>query len=156
MGLEAIARGRVVVLGMGSDLRGDDGAGSLVARRLSERHPGRAFDGGASPENFTGPVGRARPDTVILVDAADFGGEPGEVRTIDPGEAASGLPGPHAVSLGTFAAALSEETGATVRVVAVQAVASGLGDAMSPEVVAAVERLVGELGELLLREESVW
>ena len=65
--LRAAAVGRIAVLGIGNDLRGDDGVGSLVARSLRERFPDAAFDGGQAPENQAGPLRRARPDTVVAI-----------------------------------------------------------------------------------------
>jgi len=148
--LREAAGGRVVVLGIGNDLRADDGAGSLVARSLRERFPDAAFDGGQAPENASGPVRRVRPDTVIVVDAADFGGAPGEVRVASATGAAAGLTlGTHALPIGTFMQALGEMTGAAVHLMAIQAVTTAFGAAMTPEVAVAVVEVTRELAEIL-------
>ena len=154
MNLDDIAEGRVVVLGIGNPLKGDDGAGPLLAGLLRERYPEVVFDGGSAPENLVGPVRRARPDSVLLVDAADFGGRPGEIRVTSAGGAVGGLPGTHAVPLGMFAKALAEELGASVHLIAVQAGTTHLGNPMSPAVAASVERLALEIGKILARRES--
>lgn len=125
-----------------------------MAERLRERFPDVVFDGGSAPENLVGPVRKARPDSVLLVDAADFGGEPGEIRVASAGGAAAGLPGTHAVSLGTFARALAEEVGAAVHLIAIQAGATRFGDPMSPAVAGSVERLIQEIGDLLAGKEN--
>ncbi|MBM3308025.1 MAG: hydrogenase maturation protease [Candidatus Eisenbacteria bacterium] len=148
--LRAAARGCVVVLGIGNDLRGDDGAGSLVARELGGRFPGLVFDGGQAPENLSGPLRRARPDAVIVVDAADFGAAPGEVRVVSAAEGAGGLTlGTHALPIGTFLAALAETTGAAIHLVAVQAATTEFGAAMTPAVAAAVGDVARELAAVL-------
>lgn len=150
MGLfDDLGHGKFVVLGVGNVLRGDDGAGSWVAAALEGRHPGLAFDGGQAPENYMGPVRRARPDTVILVDAADFGGSPGEVRVVTA-EEIDGLPlATHGPPLSVLMDAISESTGASPRLVAIQAESTAFGDDMCSDVAAAVERLVSELDDLL-------
>lgn len=86
---------RVAILGMGNELNGDDAAGVLVARALiknmSREKSRRDFsldhlyiaDVGPSPEAFTGPLRRFRPDMVILVDAAELGEQPGTVRWLE-------------------------------------------------------------------------
>ncbi len=147
--LREAATGRVVVLGMGNDLRADDGAGSLVAQSLRARFPGVVFDGGQAPESFAGPIRRARPDTIIVVDAADFGGAPGEVRVASPGDAEGLTLGTHALPIGTFMTALAEMTGAAVRLVAIQAEVTTFGAAVTPGVAAAVEEAVRELTTIL-------
>ncbi len=148
--LRDVAKGRVVVLGIGNDLRADDGAGALVARSLRERFPDAAFDGGQAPESYTGPIRRAGPDTVIVVDAADFGGAPGEVRVVSSSDGVGGLtPGTHALPIGTFMQALGEMTGAVVRLVAIQAEVVEFGVAMTPEVAAAAAAVARELATIL-------
>jgi hydrogenase 3 maturation protease len=147
--LRGAVRGRVVVLGIGNDLRADDGAGSILARSLGQRFPGAAFDGGQAPENVSGPVRRARPDTVIIVDAADFGGAPGETRFATPGGAGGLTLGTHALPIGTFMTALGEMTGAAVHLVAIQAATTEFGGAMTPDVAAAVGEVGRELAAIL-------
>lgn len=92
----------LAVVGIGSDLRGDDIAGLLVLRNLraaisklkniraeaSARI--RLFDGGTAPENLTGEIARFKPSHVLLVDAADLGLKPGAAKLIDP-EAVAGM-----------------------------------------------------------------
>jgi hydrogenase 3 maturation protease len=86
---------RVAVLGVGSELRGDDFAGVLVARELkeiAERKGGgklMAVIGASAPENVTGEIARFKPSHLVLVDAANLGLEPGEVRLI-PAEGIGG------------------------------------------------------------------
>ena len=65
--------GRVAVLCVGNSLRGDDGAGPALARRLHVGDPWRVFDAGVAPENWIGPICKFRPDVVMVIDAIDFG-----------------------------------------------------------------------------------
>ena len=92
---------RVVICGIGNDIRGDDAFGVLVAERLKELldNPNvLVLNCGEVPENCTGKIARFNPDLVVFVDAVDFGGEVGEYVIADPegtlGEAVSthGLP----------------------------------------------------------------
>jgi len=94
---EALAGARrLAVLGGGSELRGDDFAGVLVARKLAAWAK-RArvatlagFEGYAAPEHLTGAIARFEPDRVLLVDAAHLGTHPGEVRIL-PLESIAGV-----------------------------------------------------------------
>lgn len=146
-----IASGRVVVLGVGNVLKSDDAAGPAVAESLRVRFPDRVFDAGQAPENFSGPVRRAKPDTILLIDAADFGGEPGEIRVASGNDVGGLMLGTHAPPLSMLMRLLSDDTEADVYIVAIQAVSTALGDTMCPEVRRAVDELSDNLAALLER-----
>ncbi|HDZ35813.1 MAG TPA: hydrogenase 3 maturation endopeptidase HyCI [Thermococcus sp.] len=78
---------RVVICGIGNDVRGDDAFGVIVAERLTElvKNPNvLILNCGEIPESYTGKITKFEPDVVIFVDAVDFGGEHGEVVLADP------------------------------------------------------------------------
>ena len=81
--LKSHLKGKVVILGMGNTLRSDDGAGSILARRLKDKVPLEVFDVGMSPENYLEKIIKEKPDTIIVIDAADFGGLPGEFKILE-------------------------------------------------------------------------
>ncbi len=149
LNLDGLASGKVVVVGMGNTLRADDGAGSLVAERLRERYPDVVFDAAQAPENYVAPIRRADPDVVVLVDAADFGGSPGEVRAATADDVEGLMMGTHAAPLSMFMRVLKDETGADVMLLAVQAATTTLGGEMTREVADAVGKLLSQLEELL-------
>lgn len=82
---------RIAVLGIGSELRGDDAAGILVVKRI-EKYRGRVdrqrgirgFYGGTAPENITGEIKRFRPTHLIIIDSADTVGKAGAISLIEP------------------------------------------------------------------------
>ena len=147
--LDGLAGRKIVVVGIGNTLRADDGAGSLVAARLRERHPHVVFDAAQAPENYLAPIRRANPDVVVLVDAADFGGSPGEVRAATAEDVEGLMMGTHAAPLSMFMKVLGQETRADVRLVAIQAATTTLGEGLTREVADTVESLVSQLEKLL-------
>ena len=64
--VRAVAKGNVVIVGVGNALKADDAAGPVLAETLRKRFPDRVFDAGQVPENYLGPIRRARPDTILL------------------------------------------------------------------------------------------
>lgn len=93
---------RVAVLGVGSDLRGDDAAGMLVAQRMGkyesritnhERRKGllRVFYGSTAPENLTGEIRRFKPTHLIIVDTADIKQKPGTVLLLKGEDVSAGI-----------------------------------------------------------------
>ncbi|GGM59513.1 peptidase M52 [Thermopolyspora flexuosa] len=83
---------RVLVIGCGNLLRGDDGVGPILVRHLWERGipPGaQIVDGGTAGMDVAFRMRGAR--RVVLVDAARTGAEPGTVYRV-PGPAVAELP----------------------------------------------------------------
>lgn len=151
--LRGRAGGRVSLLGVGNPLRGDDGAGSALARRLRSRGVEAAHDGGAAPENYVERLASSRPDVVIVVDAARFGGRPGDVRLLTPGEIDGAALSTHDPSLKMFAGYLHERCACEVLVVGIEPSRTEMGSAMSPEVERALDMLERTLIALLGRRE---
>lgn len=74
-----------VLLAVGNGMMGDDGAGPLLAEMLARR-PATGWsviDGGSAPENYVHQVLALSPRRVVIVDAADMGLAPGEIRIVD-------------------------------------------------------------------------
>lgn len=78
--------GKVAIVGVGDHERADDGVGPLIARLLSDSGLESVIDSGASPELDTWRLRNLMPDTVLFIDAVDFGGSPGDVAILAPNE----------------------------------------------------------------------
>ncbi|MEM0360010.1 MAG: hydrogenase maturation protease [Candidatus Diapherotrites archaeon] len=77
-----------MLVGMGQELNGDDAVGCVIADNFSERD-WLSVNAGAALENFIGLIKRERPSLLVLVDAAEMGLSPGEIRRIDKAKANS-------------------------------------------------------------------
>ncbi|MBV4413685.1 hydrogenase maturation peptidase HycI [Enterobacteriaceae bacterium YMB-R22] len=75
-----------VLLCVGNSMMGDDGAGPLLAQMCQAQPRGEwvVIDGASAPENDIVAIRALRPDRLLIVDAADMGLSPGEMRVIDP------------------------------------------------------------------------
>ena len=81
---------RVAVLGVGSDLRGDDVAGILTARHIEKITKQKTsspdvqvFIGDTAPENLTGEIKKFQPTHLIIIDSADLDAEPGHIKVLN-------------------------------------------------------------------------
>ena len=139
----------VVVLGIGAELRGDDIAGVLVARGLSEANiPGiRALEGCSAPENFTGEVIAADPGVVLFVDAANLGLTPGECRLIEQDRIKGTSFSTHTLPLHLILSYLSQSIPAEFFVLGIQPKDTGVLVEPSEEILEAVRRTVDFLVE---------
>lgn len=144
---------RVAIVGVGHALRGDDAAGSVVARQLGgAAAPDRVLvvDGGCAPENHLGRIVRFRPDVVIFVDVAELGLPPGEVRWLSAEAIGETMTSTHTMSLALSARFLQHETNCAVFLLGIQPLSDGFEEGMSPPVAAAVDHVVDALRQELL------
>ena len=79
-----------VMLAVGNSMMGDDAAGPMLFD-LMDTNPVDgwiAVNGGSAPENVAHQVRALKPERLLIVDAADIGLNPGEIRIIDPDDIA--------------------------------------------------------------------
>lgn len=143
---------RLLVLGIGNESEGDDGAGIALARRLRRRWRSskrfRAIDVGLTPENSIAAVRRYDPSHILLVDAADMGLLPGSVRIIEK-ENVSGLTiSTHGLSLSLIADYFEKEIGAKVTLIGIQPLKVGPAKRVSEPVAESIDSLESILSEI--------
>ncbi|MDI6884705.1 MAG: hydrogenase maturation peptidase HycI [Hadesarchaea archaeon] len=135
---------RVAVIGVGSKMRGDDAAGIEVVRGLRGRlkSPNTLLiEGGVAPENFTSHIRRFKPSHVILIDATDFGAEPGEIVLAEP-EAIKGQSiSTHTMPLSILAGYIQEQMGAKIALLGIQPARAQMGAEMSEPVRDSIEKV---------------
>ncbi|MBC7187407.1 MAG: hydrogenase 3 maturation endopeptidase HyCI [Calditrichaeota bacterium] len=147
--LESLLKGRVVLLGVGSEWRGDDQAGSILARGLVRSARFCPIDCGDVPEAYTGPVKEFKPDRILIADAVDLGQEPGTIAILSADGLAQKRFDTHHASLRTLIDYLRAETGAEVVLIGIQPAGLGRGSGLAPAVQESVELLRALVNELL-------
>jgi len=140
--------GNVCLMGIGNRHLHDDGVGSYIAEGLQSCEEIDAIDTGLVPENFIETVARKHPDTILMIDATDFGGDPGEVRLIYPEKVAYSGVSTHAGSLRMLAEYLHERTHAQIALLAIQPVDTSDGEELSPSVYETARELMETLPEV--------
>jgi hydrogenase 3 maturation protease len=143
--IRELLKGRIVYMGMGNILRGDDGIGSKLVEELRKKGA-EVVDAGTVPENYVGPVKRLEPDTIVMIDAVHLGSEPGSVELLKRDEILenSGF-STHSLSPVLVMERLESETGASVFMLAIQPGTLKLGAPLSPP----VNRLLTTLPDFL-------
>ncbi|BAD86193.1 hydrogenase maturation protease HycI [Thermococcus kodakarensis KOD1] len=143
---------RIVICGIGNDVRGDDAFGVLVAERLKElvKTPDvLILNCGEMPESYVGKIAAFKPDLVVFVDAIHFGGEIGEFIIADPlktlGEAVS----THGLPLRIVASYIKEQTGSDIVLIGCQPGSTGLFEEPSELIKERAERLAELIAEIL-------
>ncbi|ASI98150.1 hydrogenase 3 maturation endopeptidase HyCI [Thermococcus celer] len=145
---------RVVVCGIGNDVRGDDAFGVLVAERLKElvKNPNvLVLNCGEVPESYTGKIAAFEPDLVVFVDAVDFGGEGGEIIVTDPEGTVGDAVSTHSLPLRVLVGYLKLRTGARFVLIGCQPAVMGLFQEPSERIVKRAEALARAMADSLSR-----
>ena len=136
--------GRVSIVCIGNELNGDDALGREVSIGLSGLDGIQVIWAHTAPENFTDEIAGYGPSRVILVDAADFGGHPGEIRLMGADILQQAHVSTHRAPL-RLLRGLFLRKGLELYLVGVQAANGGLGQPLSVEVSRAAKRIVDEV-----------
>jgi hydrogenase 3 maturation protease len=145
--LRSRLKGKVVIAGVGNSLRGDDGAGPRLIERLDSNTEKRRpktlflFNCREVPENYLGPISRVNPDTIVIIDSADFSLQPGEVKIIETGDIREGGLSTHNASLKLSLDFLKESTKADIFLLGIQPKSRKLGEGLSLPVEKALNNL---------------
>ncbi len=136
-----------LVITVGNELMGDDGAGPLLARllTLSPLQNWEVINGESVPENCLHLVRRMKPEVAVVVDAAEMGLAPGSIRLLTEDCIADQFfITTHNLPLTFFLQALKEAV-PRVYFIGIQPKGVAFGLPLSPEVRQAVETVYERL-----------
>ncbi|AKX95024.1 hydrogenase 3 maturation endopeptidase HyCI [Moorella thermoacetica] len=136
-----------LVITVGNELMGDDGAGPLLARLLEQKRiPGwEVINGGPAPENYLHQVRDLKPGAVVVVDACEMNLQAGSIRLISEKDiACEFFLTTHRLPLSFFISALKELV-PEVYFIGIQPAVVAFGLPVSPEVKQAVETVYQKL-----------
>ncbi len=147
---------RIAVLGIGSELRGDDIAGILAAQELEsstkqieKKIPFKVFLGYTAPENLSGEIRKFLPSHLIMIDTADMGEKPGEIRAFSPQDAGGMSFSTHKLPIKVMAEYLTRSIGCVVVVIGIQPKILDFGSPATKTVQKAANKAADVIKELL-------
>lgn len=141
--LKPESSGTLLVITVGNLLRFDDGVGPYIAEKANRPKTGIIIlDAGERPEDIVWKAIEVGPGRVVVIDAADFAGEPGEVCAI-PEELLPENPiSTHRFPLRVISRLVTEDTGARVDFICIQPERVGFGKGLSDTVRSSAEEIV--------------
>jgi hydrogenase 3 maturation protease len=147
---------RVAVLGVGSELRGDDIVGLLAAQQIEKNTKGKSvtpqikvFIGETAPENLTGEIKKFQPTHLIIIDAAELNKEPGHIEIMEPETIGGTSFCTHSLPLKVIVDYLLESFKFQAIIIGIQPKTLTFGAQATKEVVAAAKHLAETISKLL-------
>ena len=118
--LKDALKGKVTIIGIGNVMMGDDGFGSILADCLKDKVSAEVINTGPTPENHVKAIRDSRPDTILIMDAADFGGSAGDIKLLKKNDLPLYGFSTHNASLRLFFDFLEADTKASIYMLAAQ------------------------------------
>ncbi len=141
---------RIAVLGIGNDLRTDDGIGPIVVESLKIDYPDLMIENvGSVPEGFARPLAQFGAERVIMIDAADMRKPPGHIELVTKDRIGGISISTHSMPLSFLMMYLEQETGAETILIGIQPESIQFGEGLTPVIKLVAESLVDTLESLL-------
>jgi hydrogenase 3 maturation protease len=148
---------KLIILGIGNELREDDALGSLIIQNLINDFTNEYFqkrnilliDGGSAPENFTGLIKKENPSHLIIIDAVLMNQEPGTIKIINKDKISNFSISTHSMSLLSFIKYLELKINFKVILLGIQPKSLNLSQSLSPTVEKSIKKLQKNLISLI-------
>ncbi len=133
----------LLIITIGNSYRSDDGVGPYIARQINKyKKDFTILNAEDQPENIIDEATRLKPGKIVIIDAADFGGMPGEIRLIEKKDIPDTSLSTHSFSPNILAAIIEEDTGADVLFLGIQPESIRFGEGISKPVKEAAKRII--------------
>ncbi len=133
---------KTLIVGIGNLLKGDDAAGPIVCQKLRDAGvSAEIIDAGTAPENYIQAIIRRAPESLLVVDAIDFGASAGAIEVFRPEQLTSFIISTHSLSPHLFVDMVCREIEVDVYFIGIQPVQTQLGQAVSSQVSQAIQEL---------------
>ncbi len=143
-------KGHVLLIGAGNLLRGDDSAGPALVGLLEGKVGAALLDVGEMPHNHLGKILDVKADTIVFLDAANFGAPPGAVALLEAEDIATRSISTHQMPMDLFFHYIRQNSRADIFALGIQPAQTGFGEPMSPVVEESVQALARLLRGMLL------
>lgn len=147
---------KILILGIGNRMRGDDAIGCLVADALQDFTGLTVIDCGSAPENFIDKVVNYEPKRIIMVDACNFGAEPGKFQLFSERQIEKiyqNLISTHTLPLTLFVAMIKKQLDCEVQLLGIQPGNLEFGEGLSPKLEKAKKQIINYLKESIKDNE---
>ena len=146
--LRKLCGSKVLIVGIGNVLKGDDAVGPLFCQRAAGRLCVKVVDAGTVPENYIEYIKKCKCRNVLIVDAIDFEAPPGSVRIFTRDRIGFFAFSTHVLSPRLFADLIAADITGDLYFIGIQPAHTHFGQPVSAEVNHAIETVVAILSQL--------
>jgi len=147
---------RIAILGIGNDLRTDDGLGPYIVNTIEFDHPAVMIENvGSVPEGFARPLAEFGAERVIMIDAADMRKSPGHIELVTKDRIGGITISTHNMPLSFLMMYLEQETGGETILLGVQPKSIQFGEGLNPEIQEVAENIITSFEQLLKEHYEV-
>lgn len=141
---------KIAILGIGNELRTDDGLGLFIVENISIEAPSLLIENvGSVPEAFTRSLAEFGAERIIMIDAADMQKPPGYVQLVTKDRITGIALSTHSMPLSFLMMYLEQETGGHTILLGVQPQNIQFGEGMTPQIENVAKELISTLERLL-------
>ena len=146
---------KLIVLGVGNELKSDDGVGPFIINKLKEENIENNkrllfINAKTVPENFTGKIRKENPTHIIIVDACLMGCEPGEMKIVNRYDFANIGISTHSMSLSFFVRYLEKDNDFRITFVGIEPETMDWGEKPTPKVEKTAYEFIDTLKGIIL------
>ena len=131
-------------------MRQDDAVGPYIVEILKKETKDNNInfiDCDVRPENFIDDIKEYNPEEVFVIDAADFGGKPGEVKIISVEEIDNYTVSTHTIPLSLFVYLLEKEN-IKVTIIGIQKKGINFNEPISSEIMEAMDEIKKKIKQI--------
>jgi hydrogenase 3 maturation protease len=139
-----------IIIGIGNELRGDDGAGIILVQKIQTAGYKNAIIVGGNPENYLQKIIAMPGESRLWIDAINWGSPAGQIKIFSPEEIKHFAISTHNFSLAIITKFLNESRPLPDFFLGIQPANLELGKSMS----APVNNTVNQLAELMIEQLS--
>jgi len=139
--LDKYLKNDFLVVGMGNEMRGDDGVGLYIVKGSQKNFPHKFLDVGMTIENYIFKIIEYPEKVILLIDNVDFGERIGSIKLIDSSKLREQGISTHSLSLNKIIMIL-KEAGKEVLLLGIQGKNLNIGENISREVKESADDLV--------------
>ncbi len=147
--IKAVLSKKTLIITVGNTYRSDDGVGIYIAEKLKSSNY-LLLNAENKPENIIDKAVQYKPEKILIIDAADFGGRSGEARLLLEDNIPDTILSTHTFPIKALAKILSKDTKAPVFYLGVQQAHIHMGEILSKE----VRQCADELIDLFIKCEN--
>ena len=136
-----------LIITAGNSFRNDDGVGPYIASQIKSFKGVQVMDAGNTPENIIDEVIELHPVHIIIIDAADFSGTPGETRLIPEENVSETSLSTHRIPMTVISKLIQDSIDCKTTFVGIQPKTVTMGEGLSSEVKTSADEIVRVIKE---------